>query len=476
MAQYQSFPGAAGDSHTLDKLKALLMPDLEGRSFLDVGCNEGFFCGFAHWLGASRSVGIDHSRHFIERARRRFPDCEFFQQGWETLPDGSFDVILLASAIHYADDQPALLHRLVERLSPDGVLILELGIASSQDSEWVKVKRGIDERYFPSMPKLREVLEDYAWKWMGPSVAQAGDPVPRHVVHISRKRPMAYLLMQPPAYGKTSIAGSLFAPGHVQVLSGDEMLDQVARGKLAASPELARLVTAGYSPFLLDRIVARIFEQGLGPDLVDLWLAKAAGESFALDAFIPAECHAQVERMLSAAGYLPVQLRWERPGPRLLAADVLAERGEAFYLSMDDVDQEGGDADARRAPRAALGFVDEMVLTGSRLVVRGWAVNESGALPAGLVVKAGGLALVPERFERQMRTDVQRHLGLSHALVGYRFEVEVADPAALGRRREPPAVFAMEDRKATGSAFRQASTVPESWGRVEGKREQGGVE
>lgn len=45
---YQSFPDQAGGSHSFDKLTQLRLPPLAGRSFLDVGCNEGFFCGFAH--------------------------------------------------------------------------------------------------------------------------------------------------------------------------------------------------------------------------------------------------------------------------------------------------------------------------------------------------------------------------------------------------------------------------------------------
>ena len=94
----------------------------------------------------------------------------------------------------------ALIDRLVERLSDDGTLVLEMGIASAPGSEWVQVDRGIDTRAFPSMKKLHEVLGAYAWKWMGRSVAQAGDPVSRHVVHVSRRKPVAYLLMQPPGY------------------------------------------------------------------------------------------------------------------------------------------------------------------------------------------------------------------------------------------------------------------------------------
>ena len=57
MAQYQTFPGKTGASRTAEKLKALLLPDLSGKRFLDVGCNEGFFCGFAKHCGAERSVG-----------------------------------------------------------------------------------------------------------------------------------------------------------------------------------------------------------------------------------------------------------------------------------------------------------------------------------------------------------------------------------------------------------------------------------
>ena len=53
-----------------------------------------------------------------------------------------------------------MIHRLVRQLSPDGVLVLEMGIFSAPRSDWVKVKRGIDERVFPTMLKLREVLAD----------------------------------------------------------------------------------------------------------------------------------------------------------------------------------------------------------------------------------------------------------------------------------------------------------------------------
>ncbi|MDQ3288189.1 MAG: class I SAM-dependent methyltransferase [Pseudomonadota bacterium] len=426
MAQYQSFPGAAGDSLTLDKLKALRLPDLAGRSFLDIGCNEGFFCGFADFQGASRSVGVDHSKQFIERARRRFPHCEFHQQDWATLPEGPFDTILLASALHYADDQPALLHRLVDQLTPDGMLILELGIVTSKSSEWVKVKRGIDERYFPTMPMLREVLKDYAWKWMGPSITQSGDPVSRHVLHISRRRPIAYLLLQPPAYGKTSIAQSLFAPAHVPMVSGDHLLGLVVKGTLDAPEELRQSLSANYSPFALDKTIQRVFDEGLGEQLAALWLSQAKTGDFALDAYVPVEHHATVERFLKGAGYLPVLFRWERVGLDYLPTDELARRAETFYLAMaeDGEGSEGSGAQAKRK-QAPMGFVDEMTLAHGQLMLRGWAVDEGGSLPSALTIRLADMVFVADVLQKQMRPDVQRHLDLAHGLVGFRLQVPI---------------------------------------------------
>lgn len=416
MAQYQTFPGAPGDSMTVDKLKRLALPNLAGKAFLDVGCNEGFFCGFAKYLGAARSVGIDHSHAFVARARERFPDCEFHARGWEELPEGRFDVIVLASALHYAEDQEALLHGLMRILSRDGVLVLELGIVSSRESEWVRVRRDSDERLFPTMPKLGEVLSKYAWKWMGPSVAQSGDPVSRHVIHVSPRRRAAYLLMQPPAYGKTSIARALFVPSGIPVVSGDEVMGRIAAGTLKATTALAAAIREGYSPLQIDQATQRIFDRGLAADLVAQWVGEAGDGDFALDTYVPAAYQAAVRAHLSEAGYMPVVLQWERPAASLMSQQALHEAADAFYLSMADASPAAG-------ATGSAGFVDELALSEGRLVLRGWAVDGNGAMPAALSVRVGDATFQVDAFEKQLRPDVQKHLGLAHALVGYRVTV-----------------------------------------------------
>ena len=93
---YQSFPWAQGDSVSPAKLIALDLPKLEGKSFLDVGCNAGFFCGFADWQGAARVVGVDSSAAFLETARELFPRCEFICQDWSNIGEEKFDVIIFS--------------------------------------------------------------------------------------------------------------------------------------------------------------------------------------------------------------------------------------------------------------------------------------------------------------------------------------------------------------------------------------------
>src|SRR3546814_14031871 len=128
------------------------------------------------------------------------------------------------------------------------------------------------------MAKLPEVRVDFSLKWRGRSNSQDGGPTWRHVIHISRRRPGAYLLMQPAGYGKSSIASRLFVPAGVPVISGDQQLSQVAEGKLAASERLGAIIKNDSSPFRIDEMIRHIFERGLGGDLVDLWAAQGRSE------------------------------------------------------------------------------------------------------------------------------------------------------------------------------------------------------
>lgn len=314
--QYQSFPDAKGGSASQQKLAALRLPSLSGKRFLDVGCNEGFFCGYALFENASRVVGMDKSVSAINKASARFPDAEFLNQSWDTLPEGPFDVITMLSALHYADDQEALIHQLMLLLADDGLLVLEISMAPGQQNEWVKVTRAIDERWFPTRNKLGSILKDYAWKVIGHSVKQAGDPLQRYVIHIRKLQPYAWLLMQEPGSGKSTIGRRMFnaKPG-TKMLSGDSIYQQISQGKLDVSAPLRALITEDFSTATIDATTRKVFEQGYTEALVQVWAKQAGFRDFAIDSYVPAAFQQQVKDALQTLGYFPVNVSWDNKSP-----------------------------------------------------------------------------------------------------------------------------------------------------------------
>jgi SAM-dependent methyltransferase len=240
--QYQSFGDAKGGSKSAEKLKALALPRLKNRhseaaplrglSVLDIGCNEGFFCGEALRQGARRVVGIDMHKGFLDRARKRFPAAEFVQGSWWELPEGKFDVIFFLSAIHYEPRQRALLEKLAGHLTPTGTLVLECGaIAGVQNKSWQSVRRADGVRRFPTFPMLRmELLRPYAPRFMGESVMQRGDPIRRYVFHCQLRESMALIVSGPSNIGKSLLAADL-QERNTPLLQTDKVLSNLIKDK-----------------------------------------------------------------------------------------------------------------------------------------------------------------------------------------------------------------------------------------------------
>ncbi len=154
---------------------------------------------------------------------------------------------------------------------------------------------------------------------------------------------------------------------------------------------------------------------------MQLWLAEATTGDFAIDAYVPRERHELVRNVLIECGYMPVTLYWERVGTSRSTAEDTGRHAETYYRSL--LNDASGTASDNAAVSpfvgGAQGFVDDIEVTPDRFTVRGWAVDESGALPKYLSVRVGGRVHILDAFERQLRPDVQRHLGLGHALCGY---------------------------------------------------------
>jgi len=82
----------------------------EGRAVLDVGCGGGGLSVLATARGA-RPSGLDAAETLVEIARRRVPGGDFRVGEMELLPfpEHSFDAVLFANSLQYAEDRLAAL-------------------------------------------------------------------------------------------------------------------------------------------------------------------------------------------------------------------------------------------------------------------------------------------------------------------------------------------------------------------------------
>jgi SAM-dependent methyltransferase len=242
-------------SDSAAKLARLRLPArLDGARALDVGCNEGFFCNALADRGA-KVLGIDRNRPALDFARESYdrPEIEFRLQGWDDLPEGPFDLVLWASAMHYEPDPRKVLDGIARRLAPDGVLVLECGAFDQPQKEMIRVNRQPDTRWYPTVPYLLdELLAAYAVRRMSQPQTTPGDPVPRYVFHCRRPRPTVLLVRGGPGSGKTSLA-KLVAPGASKTISLDWFIGRIGGSNFPHSE--------------LDQLIKQLFEasNGLGP-------------------------------------------------------------------------------------------------------------------------------------------------------------------------------------------------------------------
>lgn len=103
-----STPGETGNAEQWKLEKMQLPVSLEGKSVLDIGCNEGFFSFEAERRGANRVVAIDKSseaRTKFELIRKiRGSNVEFRAVDLHSLSasrDGKFEIVLFLSVFHH---------------------------------------------------------------------------------------------------------------------------------------------------------------------------------------------------------------------------------------------------------------------------------------------------------------------------------------------------------------------------------------
>lgn len=106
---------------------AELLPDLTGKTVLDLGCGYGLNCMDFVARGAKHVVGIDISEKMLEVAKREnaSPRIEYRRMDMAEISslDGRFDLIYSSLAFHYVEDFSKLISDIQSLLNDGGYLL-----------------------------------------------------------------------------------------------------------------------------------------------------------------------------------------------------------------------------------------------------------------------------------------------------------------------------------------------------------------
>ncbi|WP_199101025.1 class I SAM-dependent methyltransferase [Dyella sp. ASV21] len=107
-----------------------LLPPMQGRHVVDLGCGFGWASRWMRAQGAASVLGLDLSQNMIARARAdthdeaiqyRIADLDAL-----SLPAATFDLVFSALAFHYVRDFARLAHTMHEALLPGGALVFSI--------------------------------------------------------------------------------------------------------------------------------------------------------------------------------------------------------------------------------------------------------------------------------------------------------------------------------------------------------------
>jgi len=101
-----------------------MLPDLNGKRVIDLGCGYGWFCRSAREAGAAEVLGIDLSEKMLARAQQLTDDNGISYQrgdlGQLVLPEQTFDLVYSQLALHYLPLLAPIFATVYQALQPGG--------------------------------------------------------------------------------------------------------------------------------------------------------------------------------------------------------------------------------------------------------------------------------------------------------------------------------------------------------------------
>lgn len=127
-----------------------LLPDLNGKRILDLGCGFGEHCMEFVKRGASGVVGVDISEKMLNVARKENsnPSITYINLAMEDIDcvEGKFDIVVSSLAIHYIADFKGVLRKINDKLIEGGILVFSqespLNTSFETGERWTRDENG----------------------------------------------------------------------------------------------------------------------------------------------------------------------------------------------------------------------------------------------------------------------------------------------------------------------------------------------
>jgi 2-polyprenyl-3-methyl-5-hydroxy-6-metoxy-1,4-benzoquinol methylase len=107
---YSQMPRSTSGLSAAGEWNALrtMIPELQGKKVLDLGCGFGWHCRYAREQQAHSVVGVDLSENMLERARELTDDPQINYRCLAIedidFKAEEFDVVISSLALHYVED------------------------------------------------------------------------------------------------------------------------------------------------------------------------------------------------------------------------------------------------------------------------------------------------------------------------------------------------------------------------------------
>ena len=128
------------------------LPEGEYRTVLDVGCGTGWTsAAMVRRFGVEKIVGVDASEGMLEQFAAKlggeFPEVQVELRAEDVMemgvPDGAFDAVICAMALHWFADKPGAIARMARALRPGGVLAILTAGRGGEDA-WRELLERVD--------------------------------------------------------------------------------------------------------------------------------------------------------------------------------------------------------------------------------------------------------------------------------------------------------------------------------------------